>query len=59
MVKLIKSWLYTLKVKWYFNVIKHEVWQAVLDSEMIPPGYIWRRLDELLRGKNAETTKKD
>ena len=48
-----------LKLKWYFKLVKEEIYSKVLNGDAIPEFYYWKRLDELIRGENAKTTQKD
>lgn len=62
---MIKRWLYFIKLRYYFWIVKHELWSCCLEGKAIPENYLWIRLDYYLNlfknngGQNAGEEKPD
>jgi len=55
MLKKIKSFLYGIKLKFYLKVIEAEMIVKASKGKIVPDGYVWKRLNEILnKGKDKE-----
>ena len=55
MIKKIKSIWFRIKLKFYLRVIKAEMIVKASKGVIVPDGYVWKRLSEMLnKGKDKK-----